>query len=77
MPTPKDWGIGSICWTHLPAQPGRHRGRIVGAVSAEGITAPIYLVQMDRRDWMTLECRDATLLSRAEDETPPVWKAPK
>lgn len=56
------WKEGATAWIDVPAKLGRQRGKIVKVVSSPVITTPLYLIQLDDRDWPHLECRDELLM---------------
>lgn len=78
MPVSEDaarqWAVGDVCWTALTGQPGLHQGEIQAVFNLPSHTCDFYIIQMARRDWMIMEVRDATLLSRDPGELPPVMK---
>lgn len=67
------WKIGDACWTALRGEGGLWPARVIHVLSLpDYVTAPMFVLQLDRRDWATLEVRDATLLTADPKVLPPV-----
>lgn len=60
------------CWIELHGKDGLHEGRVVLSFHLDTDFPAFYVVKVLDPAHITLEVRDATLMSTAADELPPI-----
>lgn len=60
------------CWIALHGQAGLHEGRVILSFHIDSDFPPFYIIKVINPAHITLEVRDATLMSTSADELPPI-----
>lgn len=72
------WKIGDRCYTQLAGDSKLEPATVVHIFTVPSrYSVPFYVVELARRDWRTLEVRDATLLTRDPRVPPPITEVQK